>query len=672
MNSVALVAVPTAYQCLSCGTNPFVRKKQSDTINTTGNPKGDIAMEKNKNGNVTGRVAREIFSHVAWKVAEASQGTIVPEEVALSYTPSRDLGDLTVRCFDLAARLKQKPSEVATLLARAIKPDELIEGSTPVGPYLNVFLKREAVASMVLRAVFEESDQYGNSDGYSGEVTMMEYVSPNTNKPLHLGHIRNGLIGWSVAELVASQGSRVFKTDIINDRGIHIMKSMLAYMRWGNGETPESTNTKGDHFVGHYYVLFEKEFQKEKTEWLNNVVGNGTELSADQKEKLEDEFTKASSLMNEIRELLRKWEACDGEVRNLWQRMNNWVYRGFEETYRKLGIDFARHYYESEIFEGGKEVILEALGRGLFERAQNGAVAAPLSKHPELFPRNPLNPKKVIPLTDKVVLRADGTGLYVTQDINLATIKFRDFGLTRSIYCIGSEQDYYMQQLFAIMKLLEFEWAEGLYHLSYGMVYLPEGKMKSREGRVVDADELVDSVVELARSTLKDRYPEIGDKELESRAWTIGLSAIKFHFLSVGKNSPIYFDPKASLSFEGRTGPYLQYSYARASSILRKVGGIPNLPSAIKVSDDSEWQIVTDILDFPRTLSEAAQNLDPAKLANYLADLAQRFNGFYHTNPVIGAGEEEVRQSRLAVTVAFRAVIKRGLSLLGIGVLEEM
>lgn len=629
-------------------------------------------MKKNNNGKVVGRVAKEIFSHVARKITEASQGVISLEEVDLSYPPSRDVGDLTFRCFELASRLGQKPNEVATSIAEVIKPDDIVASSISIGPYLNIFLKRDAVALMALRAVAEEGDQYGNSDEDNGEVTMVEYVSPNTNKPLHLGHIRNGLIGWSVAELVASQGSKVFKTDIINDRGVHIMKSMLAYMRWGNGETPESTNTKGDHFVGHYYVLFEKGFQKEKVEWMEAKGCGGTDLPISRKEQLEDEFMRESSLMKEIHELLLRWEAGDAQVRELWQRMNAWVYAGFEETYRKLGIDFDRHYYESEIFEGGRDVILNALDRGIFTKTQNGAIAAPLSEHPELFPKNPQNPKKAIPLTDKVVLRGDGTGLYVTQDINLATIKFQDFGLTQSIYCIGSEQDYYMQQLFAIMKLLGFEWADGLYHLSYGMVYLPEGKMKSREGRVVDADELIDGVVEIARLTLKDRYPDIEEGELEKRAWIIGLSAIKFHFLSVGKNSPIYFDPKASLSFEGKTGPYLQYSYARASSILRKVEGGLDLPSSIKVSDDAEWQIILDILGFPRVLSEATQNLDPAKLANYLSDLAQRFSGFYHANPVLGAEDEEVRQSRLAITTAFRAIIKRGLALLGISVLEEM
>lgn len=629
-------------------------------------------MEKNNNSNVVGRVAKEIFSHAARKIAEASQGIIAPEEVALSYAPSRELGDLTFRCFELAAKLGKKPNEVASSLAEIIKPDEFIDHSTPVGPYLNLFLKRDTVTLIALKSVFEEEGGYGNSDQDRDEVTMVEYVSPNTNKPLHLGHIRNGLIGWSVAELVASQGSQVFKTDIINDRGVHIMKSMLAYMRWGNDETPESTSTKGDHFVGRYYVLFERELQKEKKEWLEKKGVSETEVSDSQKEQLEAEFMEESSLMNGIRELLREWEAGDAQVKDLWQRMNSWVYRGFEETYKKLGIGFDRHYYESEIFEGGRDIILDALNRGVFERTKNGAISAPLSKHPELFPFNPQNSSKVIPLTDKVVLRADGTGLYVTQDINLATIKFRDFGLTRSIYCIGSEQDYYMQQLFAIMKLLGFKWAEGLYHLSYGMVYLPEGKMKSREGRVVDADELIDNLVEMARSTLRDRYPEIEEKELETRAWAIGLSAIKFHFLSVGKDSPIYFDPKASLAFEGRTGPYLQYSYARASSILRKADDELTLPNTIRVSDDTEWQIITDIIDFPRIIGESARNLDPARLANYLADLAQRFNGFYHSNPILGIPEEEIRQTRLAITQAFRIVIKKGLSLLGVDTLEEM
>ena len=331
-------------------------------------------MDRNTNGNTIGRVARDGFSHVARKVVEASHGTLKPEEVGLTYAPSRDFGDLTFRCFECAARNGQKPNESAASLAEVIRPDDLIDHVTPVGAYLNVFLNRETVARMVLSAVFEEGDNYGNSDCYSDQVAMVEYVSPNTNKPLHLGHVRNGLIGWSVAALVASQGARVFKTDIVNDRGIHIAKSMLAYMRFGNGETPESTGEKGDHFVGRYYILFEKELQREKEEWLRKKEVDVAGLNASRKEQLEVEFMEESSLMAETRELLRKWEAHDPEVWSLWQRMNAWVYEGFEETYGKLGIDFDRHYYESQIFEGGREIILDALSRGIFERAKNEAV----------------------------------------------------------------------------------------------------------------------------------------------------------------------------------------------------------------------------------------------------------------------------------------------------------
>jgi len=620
---------------------------------------------------MVGRVVEEIFSHAARKIAEASQGVLAPEEVALGYAPSRELGDLTFRCFDLATKLGKKPNEVASSLAEAIKPDEFIDHPTTAGPYLNLFLRRDAVALMALNSVFEEGDEYGNSDQDRGEVTMVEYVSPNTNKPLHLGHIRNGLIGWSVAEIIKTQGSKVFKTDIINDRGIHIMKSLLAYERWGKGETPKSTGTKSDHFVGKYYVQFEIEYQKKFTEWLGKKKINLSALGEKEKDEIKNQFLGQSELILAVHDLLKKWEAGDKATIALWKKMNQWVFDGFEETYQELGLDFDRHYYESQIYQGGKEIIFDALKRGLLEKTKDGAIVAPLEKHPELFPVNPQNPNKTTPLTEKVVLRADGTGLYVTQDINLASIKFKDFKLTQSLYCVGSEQDYYMQQLFAILKLLGFKLASGLYHITYGMVYLPEGKMKSREGRVVDADELVAKMINLSKETLRERYPSLSEKEINHRAKVIGLGALKFHFLIVGRSTPIYFNPKASLSFEGKTGPYLQYSYARASSIIRKAKKI-SPPKTASISNNSEWQIILRLLNFPKVLSDSAKEYDSAGLANYLIDLSQEFNTFYHNTPVLETKEDEIRQTRLAIVNAFRKVIGKGLHILGIETLEEM
>ena len=612
-----------------------------------------------------------LFDHIAKAISESSGGEIDSKEIILTTPPSPDLGDYAFGCFKLAKQWKISPDKAAEKLAGAIKPSEIVAGAKASGPYLNIELSRNSVSNLALQSVLASGDKYGYSKDGAGEVVMMEYVSPNTNKPLHLGHIRNGLIGWSVAEIIKTQGSKVFKTDIINDRGIHIMKSLLAYERWGKGETPKSTGIKGDHFVGKYYVQFEIEYQKEFTEWLGKKNINLSSLDEKEKDETKNQFLEQSELILATHELLKKWEAGDKATIALWKKMNQWVYDGFKETYQKLGLDFDRHYYESQIYQGGKEIILDALKKGLLEKTKDGAVVAPLGKPPELFPVNLQNPNKTTPLTEKVVLRADGTGLYVTQDINLATIKFKDFKLTQSLYCVGSEQDYYMQQLFAILKLLKFPRANGLHHLTYGMVYLPEGKMKSREGRVVDADELIEKMISLAKETLRERYPDLSEKEINHRAEVIGLGALKFHFLVVSRNTPICFDPKASLSFEGKTGPYLQYSYARASSIIRKAKKI-SPPKTASVSNNFEWQIILRLINFPKVLSNSSKEYDAAGLANYLIDLSQEFNTFYHNTPVLETKEDEVRQTRLAIVNAFRKVVGEGLAILGIETLEEM
>jgi arginyl-tRNA synthetase len=488
---------------------------------------------------------------------------------------------------------------------------------------------------------------------------MMEYVSPNTNKPLHLGHLRNGVLGRAVANLIAAQGARVVKTSIVNNRGIHIAKSMLAYERWGEGETPKKAGVKGDHFVGGLYVRFEQELRREEEAWCEKQG-----LSGEQRKKLDDKaakelderFNEESELLDAARDLLRRWEAGDAAARSLWEKMNSWVYAGFRETYSTLGFEFDKHYYESDVYQGGKEIVEEALEKGVFRRAPNGAVIVPLSEHTKL--------------QDKAVLRADGTGLYITQDLNLATIKFEEFGLTRSIYCIASEQDFYMKQLFATMKLLGFPWADGLYHLSYGMVYLPEGKMKSRVGNVVDADDLVEGMTELAKEALRERHADLAAGELERRALAIALAAMTFHFLAVGKDTEILFDPKSSLAFEGKTGPYLQYSYARVSSILRKAGDW-RAPNEMPLGEDVEWRLLFQTLLFPCVVADAAESCDPMRLATYLSDLAQTVNTFYHDLQVLKS-EEPVRSARLAMLAAFRTVLGNGLALLAIEPLEEM
>ncbi|HEX9733573.1 MAG TPA: arginine--tRNA ligase [Thermoanaerobaculia bacterium] len=599
---------------------------------------------------VVGRTLADVYGHVAAAIAGASRGAVAVEDVALTPAPSHTGSDLSFRCFELARQWKKNPAEIAKEMAAAIPPDAWIARAVAAGPYLNVELDRDAVVPRAVAEAREAGDAYGDSDREAGEVVMMEYVSPNTNKPLHLGHLRNGVLGRAVANLLASQGARVLKTSIVNDRGIHIAKSMLAYERWGEGATPESAGVKGDRFVGRLYVRFEQELQKEKETWRAEQ-----ELDKEAKD-LDERFNESSRLLAAARDLLKRWEAGDAEARALWERMNGWVYAGFKETYDRLGLDFDKHYYESEIYEGGKEIIFAAVEKGIFKRAPNGAVIAPLSEHGKL--------------QDKAVLRGDGTGLYVTQDIHLAAIKFKEFGLTRSLYCIGSEQDYYMQQLFAILKLLGFPWADGLYHLSYGMVYLPEGKMKSREGRVVDADDLMDGMRQLAREAIRERFPDLEGEELDRRAMAIGLAAMTFHFLAVGKDTEIHFDPASSLAFEGKTGPYLQYAYARVSSILRKAGDWQP-PETLVLGEDVEWRILVQVMLFPVVVADAAESYDPMRLSSYLIELAQLVNTFYHDHPVLQSGEP-VRSSRLALLAAFRVVVGNGLRLLAIEALEEM
>ncbi len=605
---------------------------------------------------IAGGVLTEVFDAVAEKLAAASRGALAAADVVLVLPPAHTGSDLAFQCFQLARHWKTNPAVIATEMAAELAADELFAAVEPAGPYLNLRLARAALAPAVLREAAGEGDAYGTSRRQAEEVVMMEYVSPNTNKPLHLGHVRNAVLGRAVARLIAAQGAKVLKTSIVNDRGIHIAKSMLAGQRWGGGETPESTGVKGDHFVGRLYVRFERELQKERRAWLEREGIETEKLDEQESKKAEARFIADSELMDAARQLLRAWEAGDDEARQLWQRMNGWVYDGFGETYERLGIDFDKHYYESEVYQGGKEIIREAEEKGLFVRAENGAVIAPLSRHGKL--------------QDKAVLRADGTGLYITQDINLATIKLREHNLTRSLYCIASEQDYYMRQLFATLKLLDFPGAGGLFHLSYGMVYLPEGKMKSREGKVVDADELMDGMTALAREAVAERYPDLAAAEAGRRAPAIALAALTFHFLMVGRETDIHFDPAASIAFEGKTGPYLQYSYARVASILRKAGDWQP-PAAPRFDEDLEWRLLFGVLLFPSVVADAAESYDPSRLASYLIELAQTFSTFYHDHPVLKA-EEPVRASRLALVQAFQQVIGNGLRLLAIEVLEEM
>ncbi len=610
-----------------------------------------------ENESATPRFADTLQAHLVDAVVRASGNALHAETIMLDTPPTPALGDFAFRCFGLAAMWKRDVQHVAQDLANALQPTEYIERVQASGPYLNIFLNRTAVARDVLNAIRSDPDAYGTHETASPEIIVLEYISTNTNKPLHIGHLRNGLLGWSVAELLRFQGHEVVKTDIVNDRGIHIVKSMLAYQKWGNGETPQSTGEKPDHFVGRYYVRFDQELKKEEQAWLTEQQIEMTKLSDREKAEIEARFRSASSLWREAQAMLRAWEASDADVRALWKQMNAWALEGIEQTYAVMGFDFDVHDYESQVYEKGKAIVEWAVKDGIFRREANGAVAVPLSRTTNL--------------PDKVVMRSDGTALYMTQDLYLANKRFDQFAFNRCLYVIGSEQKLYLQQLFATLKLLKFPAADRLTHLSYGYVSLPEGRMKSREGTVVDADDLIADMINLAKEEILKRAPDLPHKATDDRARSIALAALKFHFLSVSRESDMVFNPAASLSFEGRTGPYLQYAYARAGSIMRKAGdtALPEVPPV--VTNDTEWQIIVQLLHFPRVVSEAATNYEPSLLANYLVETAQVFSTFYHDQPVLQA-EHDVRATRLAVVQAFRTILKNGLSMLGIGTLEEM
>lgn len=576
----------------------------------------------------------------------------------LKTPPPNVAGDVAFGCFPLAKEMKKGPNEIAIFLKDKFTPHGIFAAAEAVGPYLNLSLDRAKFAQLVLEEILDEDGTYGKSTAGKGQKVMIEYSSPNTNKPQHLGHVRNNLLGWSAARLLEALGFQVIKSSIVNDRGIHICKSMLAYQKWGNGMTPESSGKKPDHLVGDFYVMFETELKKQHQSYVEQTGINPKTMDDKGQRKFQEDFLAWSPLMQEAQAMLKAWEDGDPEVVSLWKKMNGWVYQGFDQTYAELGVDFDRTYYESDIYKGGRDIINQAVERGKLIRREDGSVIAPLQEN--------------FGMPDKVVLRGDGTSLYVTQDLNLAHEKFSDFDLDFSIYCIANEQDLYMQQLIKVLELIGFAGAERMYHMSYGMVNLPEGKMKSREGTVVDADDFMAEMTDLAAALLKERYSDLDDQELAKRSKAIGLAAIKFFMLCVKRASSITFDPKKSIAFEGKTGPYLLYTYARAASVLRKINTEATKPD-VGYGDytDTEWALVKVLADFHQYVYFAAVGCEPAILADHLYEIAQLFNQFYHSDPIIRA-EGQTQSVRVALTKAAQQVLANGLAMLGIITLDEM
>lgn len=555
-------------------------------------------------------------------------------------------GDLTVVVFPWLKASHKAPQVTAQEIGQWLADHvEAVESFNVVKGFLNITVSPKWWLS-VFHDIKADPDFGLVKAGNDSELVMVEYSSPNTNKPLHLGHVRNNLLGYSLSEILKANGYKVIKTNIVNDRGIHICKSMLAWQKWGDGVTPESSGKKGDHLIGDFYVLFDKHFKEE----VKQLQAKGMS---------EDEAKEASPLMKEAREMLVKWEQNDPEVRKLWETMNSWVYAGFDETYRKMGVDFDKIYYESQTYLEGKELVLKGLEEGKMYRKEDGSVWA------DLTPEG---------LDHKLLLRSDGTSVYMTQDIGTAKLRFRDFPIDRMVYVVGNEQNYHFQVLAILLDRLGFKWGKDLKHFSYGMVELPEGKMKSREGTVVDADDLIATMVADATETAAERLAEMPEDEAREVARKVGLGALKYFLLKVDPRKNMLFNPKESIDFNGDTGPFIQYTYARIRSVLRKAAesGFDADTEVLAEPNKKEAALIQKIDDFRNVVAEAGKKYSPAVIAKYCYELAKEYNQFYHDFSILKEENEPVRNLRLELSAVTARTLKAGLALLGIEVPERM
>lgn len=550
-------------------------------------------------------------------------------------------GDFSVVTFPLVKIVKKSPDYVATELGDALfTQSDFVESFNVVNGFLNLKIKNSFFLNNFYSAK-ENLDQTSDKQ----QTVMIEYSSPNTNKPLHLGHIRNNLLGYSVAEILKADGYNVIKTQIVNDRGIHICKSMLAWEKFGNGSTPESLSLKGDKLVGNYYVEFDKVYKKEIAE----LVAQG---------KTEDEAKKQAPIILEAQKMLLNWEKNDPAVRECWQTMNSWVYDGFGQTYSRLGVDFDQVQYESETYILGKDIIQQGLLSGVLYRKNDGSVWCDLRDEG---------------LDEKLLLRADGTSVYMTQDLGTAVQRFKDNDIQKLIYTVGNEQDYHFDVLFKILKKLGYSWADNLYHLSYGMVELPEGKMKSREGTVVDADDLMQEMYETAKEKAEElgKLDALSADDKEKSYETVGIGALKYFMLKVDPRKKMLFNPKESVEFNGNTGPFIQYTYARIQSLLTKANYQERKISAYEMTQ-TEKELIMNIAAFRDTVTKAADTLSPAVVANYVYDLVKSYNSFYQNHPILNQDDENTRQFRLELSDLTAKIIKKGLKLLGMGTVDRM
>ena len=599
------------------------------------------------------------INKAALEAVKALYGQDVPEKmVQVQKTKKEFEGSLTLVVFPFLKISKKKPEDTAAEIGEWMKQNcKAVADYNVVKGFLNIVIDTAAWIGMLNDINADE--HYGEKQATEDSpLVMIEYSSPNTNKPLHLGHVRNNLLGWSLAQIMAANGNKVVKTNIVNDRGSHICKSMLAWQKWGNGVTPETSGMKGDHLIGDFYVAFDKHYREEVKELKAKFVAEGMDEEAAEK-KAKDE----APLIKEAHEMLVKWEQGDKDVRDLWQKMNSWVYAGFDETYKNLGVGFDKIYYESDTYLKGKAKVEEGLEKGLFERHEDNSVWADLTNEG---------------LDQKLLLRSDGTSVYMTQDIGTAEMRFKDYPIDKMIYVVGNEQNYHFQVLSILLDRLGFKWGKELVHFSYGMVELPNGKMKSREGTVVDADDLIETMVADAKKTSEElgKFNDMTEEERNEIARIVGMGALKYFILKVDARKNMLFNPEESIDFNGNTGPFIQYTYARIRSILRKAAGqgvtIPDALADNMPLCQKETELIQKMDEFGAAVRQAGKDYSPSGIANYCYELTKDFNQFYHDYSILNADTEEEKVVRLVIAKNVAKTIKNGMALLGIEVPERM
>ena len=603
-------------------------------------------------------IEQQIINAALAAVKELYGQEVAEKMVQLQKTKKEFEGNLTLVVFPFLKISRKKPDETAREIGEYIKQNcEAIADFNAVGGFLNLVIDKKAWLGLLNE--MNQNEKFGEKPvTEASPLVMIEYSSPNTNKPLHLGHVRNNLLGWSLAQIMEANGNRVVKTNIVNDRGIHICKSMLAWLKFGNGETPETSGKKGDHLIGDYYVAFDKHYRAEVAELKAKYVAEGMD-----EEQAEKKAKEESPLIKEAHEMLVKWEQNDPEVRALWKKMNDWVYAGFDETYKALGVGFDKIYYESNTYLVGKKKVEEGLAKGLFFRKDDNSVWADLTNEG---------------LDQKLLLRSDGTSVYMTQDIGTAEMRFNDFPIDKMIYVVGNEQNYHFQVLSILLDRLGFKWGKELVHFSYGMVELPTGKMKSREGTVVDADDLIAAMVADAKQTSEElgKFKDMSEEERNEIARIVGLGALKYFILKVDARKNMLFNPEESIDFNGNTGPFIQYTYARIRSILRKAQAegisIPATLADTMPLNEKEIELIQKLNEFGAAVEQAGKDYSPSGIANYCYELTKAFNQFYHDYSILGADTEEEKVVRLVLAQNVGKTLKNGMALLGIEVPERM